>query len=253
MESKDLKLLKKLGVAQAEIERCPKNGYNKFHRYEYATESDVSDHIRPILAKHGLTIIPSVVGVQDFTRETNNGKVYRITRVEMQVTVTDGEGSYTTTWFGEGEDEGDKAIFKATTGAMKYALLKLFNLSSGEDPEADGREPEPKKSYSQPRYNSPPPKPKPKASPKQELPSPDEVFRTPKSDDPPPMKGPDSKISPGQIKDLWALARAEPKIADESVKMLLTSHGYDGTAQVLIKDYDEILADIADMKEQVPS
>ena len=36
---------------------------------------------------------------------------------------------------GEGADAGDKAPYKAMTGALKYALLQSFLLSTGDDPE----------------------------------------------------------------------------------------------------------------------
>jgi hypothetical protein len=38
---------------------------------------------------------------------------------------------------GEGADPGDKAPYKAMTGALKYALLQSFLLSTGDDPEDD--------------------------------------------------------------------------------------------------------------------
>ena len=43
---------------------------------------------------------------------------------------------------GEGADAGDKAPYKAMTGALKYALLQSFLLATGDDPEderADSR------------------------------------------------------------------------------------------------------------------
>jgi hypothetical protein len=43
---------------------------------------------------------------------------------------------------GEGADQGDKAPYKAMTGALKYALLQSFLLATGDDPEderADAR------------------------------------------------------------------------------------------------------------------
>ena len=36
---------------------------------------------------------------------------------------------------GEGLDSGDKAPYKAMTGALKYALLQSFLLATGDDPE----------------------------------------------------------------------------------------------------------------------
>jgi len=38
---------------------------------------------------------------------------------------------------GEGLDAGDKAPYKAMTGALKYALLQSFLLATGDDPEEE--------------------------------------------------------------------------------------------------------------------
>ena len=38
---------------------------------------------------------------------------------------------------GEGLDAGDKAPYKAMTGALKYALLQSFLLPTGDDPEEE--------------------------------------------------------------------------------------------------------------------
>lgn len=40
-------------------------------------------------------------------------------------------------WAGYGDDAGDKGIYKALTGAVKYALMKQFLVSTGDDPEGD--------------------------------------------------------------------------------------------------------------------
>lgn len=38
---------------------------------------------------------------------------------------------------GYAEDKGDKAVYKAITGATKYAFWKCFGLSTGDDPETE--------------------------------------------------------------------------------------------------------------------
>lgn len=38
---------------------------------------------------------------------------------------------------GEGQDVGDKAIFKAISGCQKYSLMKAFMIPTGDDPEGD--------------------------------------------------------------------------------------------------------------------
>ncbi len=40
--------------------------------------------------------------------------------------------------YGEGRDRGDKAPYKALTGALKYALIQTFLIATGDDPEQEG-------------------------------------------------------------------------------------------------------------------
>ena len=39
--------------------------------------------------------------------------------------------------YGEGRDGGDKAPYKALTGALKYALIQTFLIATGDDPEEE--------------------------------------------------------------------------------------------------------------------
>ena len=41
---------------------------------------------------------------------------------------------------GVGEDAGDKAIYKALTGALKYFYIQLLSLPTGDDPEDDAQD-----------------------------------------------------------------------------------------------------------------
>ena len=47
---------KRVAAAMSEISRIPKNGRNQHARYDYATADDVFATIRPILAKHELSV-----------------------------------------------------------------------------------------------------------------------------------------------------------------------------------------------------
>jgi len=126
----------------ADIGVISKNGKNAFQNYQYATEADYVKTIQPLLVKHGLALtlvqqnILGVIAVND--KEGPNGKflttilsTYRIVNVskpEDYVTVQAG---------GQGIDNGDKGIYKAITGAKKYALANAFLIATGDDPEQD--------------------------------------------------------------------------------------------------------------------
>ena len=147
-----LQVMKKVGYVQ-------KDGKNDFHGYKYASEANLIAALRPELINAGLVLIPSVTHVgQD---EHGN------THVQMTFTILDEEGNtFSFTGAGSGNDKarngnvGDKGIYKAITGATKYALMKTFLLETGDDPEVasdhDRHEPAPKA--------APKAEPKPKAS-----------------------------------------------------------------------------------------
>jgi len=54
---------------------------------------------------------------------------------------------------GIGMDTGDKAIYKAETGAQKNFLMQLFLMSTGDDPEHDNNQQQPN-NYGQDAFNN---------------------------------------------------------------------------------------------------
>lgn len=116
-----------------EVGYVQKAGHNDFQNYRYATEADAIKAIRPAMLNHGLCMIPSV--------ESVNQDEYGNTNVIMLYRIFDEEGNFLSfRAAGSGNDKnskgvGDKGIYKALTGASKYALLKTFLMETGDDPE----------------------------------------------------------------------------------------------------------------------
>jgi len=129
-------LIKKLAEVMAEVERVAKHGRNDFHKYDYATESDITAAVRKAMADRGIMMIPHVLSLD--WRATEKGQPIATMAVEFRV--TDGDSHMTFTIIGEGQDSGDKATYKALTGATKYALLKLFLIPTGDDPEREDQD-----------------------------------------------------------------------------------------------------------------
>lgn len=116
---------------QSSLKVVPKNGFNSFHRYPYAQEQDVLAAINPLCIENKLTHFITV-------EEANIEKGCASVKVKLVLTdIETGESLESLGW-GYAEDaKGDKAIYKATTGATKYVYLKFFGLSTGDDPERD--------------------------------------------------------------------------------------------------------------------
>ncbi|MHC1728533.1 MAG: ERF family protein [Syntrophobacteraceae bacterium] len=121
----------KIAAIMGEISRVAKSGRNDFHKYDYVTEADLSDSIRPLLAKYGVSLMASV---ESFEMGGNN-----IASVWMNFTLTcaDSGESQTSRFPGMGQDKADKGVYKAITGATKYWMFKTFLVSTGDDPEKD--------------------------------------------------------------------------------------------------------------------
>ncbi len=127
---KTLTLAGKLAQIMAEVGRVPKNGRNDFHKYDYVTEADLVDAVRAKLAERNVVLLPALTSVNI------DGQV---TTAQMRFQFIDGDTGETfgSDWAGTGEDKGDKGLYKAYTGALKYFLMKSFLIATGDDPERD--------------------------------------------------------------------------------------------------------------------
>ncbi len=129
---------KLLGVMER-VTYIQKRGKNDFHGYKYATEADVAEAVRAALIAEGVVIIPSLVNRSSRDIVTARGKTETVTSVRMLYTVMDVASGDKLDFEmeGDGQDPGDKGVFKAITGCTKYALMKLFHIPTGDDPEGD--------------------------------------------------------------------------------------------------------------------
>ena len=62
-----------------------------------------------------------------------------ITNIDMTIAIIDVESGekIEVPWAGQGADKGDKGMYKAFTGGLKYFLMKMFMLPTGDDPEVN--------------------------------------------------------------------------------------------------------------------
>ena len=152
--------------------------------YKAVGERDVLDAVKPMEEKYGVYSYPcsretleserleSESEVKDYkTGETKTAKkttfytrlktVYRFVNIEKPEEYTE------TTVFSVGLDSQDKGDGKAMTYGDKYALMKAYKISTGDDPDAEASE---ESDYRQVNR----PKPGPKAEPN---PSNDMMFK----------------------------------------------------------------------------
>jgi len=130
-------LRQKLGEVRRRIGYIQKRGYNERHNYNYVAAADITGTIGDILAELGVVVIPRLESITYEPHAPGRPDSVRIARVIMAYTFTDEDSGeeITARVAGEGLDVGDKASYKAMTGALKYVLLQCFLLATGDDPE----------------------------------------------------------------------------------------------------------------------
>jgi len=122
----------KLAKAVSEVDRIAKDGTNAHFKYKYTSAEEVYRVVRGPLLKNGLVVIPQATGYEQ------DGQLGTV-RLNLRIVDTETGESIEAQWYGEGQDKGDKAVFKAITGGMKTWLRALFLLPADDDPEADPR------------------------------------------------------------------------------------------------------------------
>jgi ERF superfamily len=131
-----LSLRQKLVEVRRRIGYVQKRGHNERFNYSYVTAADIAGSVGDILAELGVVVIPSL---EEISYEPASGRreATPMARVIMAYTFCDADTGeeVIATAAGQGLDAGDKAPYKAMTGALKYALLQTFLLATGDDPE----------------------------------------------------------------------------------------------------------------------
>lgn len=123
------KSLAKKGVQKRE-------GKNDFDKYTYFSEAQYKELFTGLFSEAGLELKFNELEYETFTGTDKqaNGRMPR-----LMFTLTDIDtGFYEETIItGEGIDKGDKAGYKAYTGALKYYLADTFLVATGDDPEKE--------------------------------------------------------------------------------------------------------------------
>jgi len=130
-------LLQKLHEIALTIDGIGKTGRNEHHKYDYVEAANVNRKIRAELLQRRIIVFPGASNVQHFADTGGKGFV---TTLDLQYRFIDVDSREEETlyWVGAGADTGgDKGSYKSYTGGLKYALLNLFLIPTGDDPERD--------------------------------------------------------------------------------------------------------------------
>ncbi len=120
-------------------EGIAKTRKNEQQGYRFRGIDEVLNALSPLLAKHGLVILPRVVERSVSERATKTGGVlfYVVVEVEFDfVSAADGS-AHTVRTLGEAMDSADKATNKAMSAAYKYAAFLTFCIPLEGTPSED--------------------------------------------------------------------------------------------------------------------
>ena len=113
-----------------------KGGQNDFDHYSYFSEAQYKELFTELFSKNNLELKFSELEYNTFEGSGKNCNG-RMTRLEFTLIDVDTGFFETTVITGEGMDKGDKAGYKAYTGAVKYYLADTFLVATGDDAEKE--------------------------------------------------------------------------------------------------------------------
>lgn len=144
-----MNIFQKMSAMTAELQTVAKNltvstgGKNS---YKAVSERDIIDAVKPLEIKHGVYSYPCdrelLESMALESENTDNGtprkKTTFFSRIKTTyrfVNIDDPSDFIETVTFAEGIDPQDKGSGKAMTYADKYALMKAYKISTGDDPD----------------------------------------------------------------------------------------------------------------------
>lgn len=124
--------LAKVGIAKSR-RNSQGSGYN------FRGIDDVYAALSPLLAAHGLVIVPRLVErICEERQARSGGALFNVTvKAEFDFIAAEDGSVHTASTYGEAMDSGDKATNKAMSAAYKYAAFMTFAIPTEGDNDAD--------------------------------------------------------------------------------------------------------------------
>lgn len=126
-----------------------KDRENRQQGFNFRGIDQVYNALAPMLAKHGLVILPRITERTVTERATQRGGVlfYVVVKAEFDFVAVEDGSKHTVVTYGEAMDSGDKATNKAMSIAYKYAAFQTFCIPTEQtamDPDAEIHQPAPR-------------------------------------------------------------------------------------------------------------
>lgn len=151
LDLKSLNIFEKMSLITEEmgvVEKNLKVQVTQSNSYQAVSERDILDNVKPLEKKYRVYSYPvdrKIVDNDILVKETEyNGKITKTNTLYMRleikyrfVNLDKPEEFIDIITYGDGIDPGDKACGKAMTYGDKYALMKAYKISTGDDPDKD--------------------------------------------------------------------------------------------------------------------
>jgi len=112
---------------------------NEAQNFRFRGIDDVMNTVSPIMARHGLMMLPRVLSRTMTERANARGTALLsvVVDVEYDIVAAEDGSRHTVRVMGEAMDSGDKATNKAMSAAYKYCLFQTFCVPVEGTPDAD--------------------------------------------------------------------------------------------------------------------
>ena len=122
-----LNIFQRLNNVMKEVKTIYKDGTNSHQKYKFVSHDNVSKALHDPLCDNGIMMVPTVKQCEQ------DGNKVTVTMEVTFVNIDDPDDRIAVTTIGIGIDNQDKGIGKAISYAMKYCMLKMFCLETGDD------------------------------------------------------------------------------------------------------------------------
>jgi hypothetical protein len=135
------KVYEKIAAVQSALAKTgiSKSRRNSGQGYDFRGIDEVYAALSPLLAEHGLCILPRMISREVVERQTaKGGALFNVTvEAEFDFVAAEDGSTHVVRTFGEAMDSADKATNKAMSAAYKYAALMAFAIPTEGDNDAD--------------------------------------------------------------------------------------------------------------------
>jgi len=131
-------LADKLHAIQKLARKVPKRGVNQEQGWTYMRIEDVVDVATRALRRHKLLLTPTLKSFARVPNERGGGSITDLTLIWNLRNLEAPEEFLTFEFPGSGWDYNSKSTAKALTDSRKAAMILIFNLKAGDDPEERG-------------------------------------------------------------------------------------------------------------------